>query len=48
MVIIYECEDICEHEFDVEVELGMLGLLMNYTMSYGSSIIVRKVMGVTT
>ena len=24
--IIYKCADICEHEFDVEVELGMLGL----------------------
>ena len=24
--VIYECADICEHEFDVEVELGMLGL----------------------
>ena len=25
--IMYECEDIREHEFDVEVELGMSGLL---------------------
>ena len=30
---IYECGDICEHEFDVEVELGMSGLRVNYTMS---------------
>ena len=31
--IMYECADICEHEFDVEVELGMSGLRVNYTMS---------------
>ena len=29
--IMYECADICEHEFDVEVELGMSGLRVNYT-----------------
>ena len=46
--IIYECTDIYEHEFDVEVELGMLGLRVNYTMSNGSSVIVRKVMAVIT
>ena len=28
--IMYECVDICEHEFDVEVELGMSGLRVNY------------------
>ena len=28
--IMYECADICEHEFDVEVELGMSGLRVNY------------------
>ena len=38
--IVYEWEDICEHEFDVKVELGMLGLRVNYTMSNGSSVIV--------
>ena len=36
----YECADICEHEFDVEVELGMSGLRVNYTMSNASSVIV--------
>ena len=41
--IIYECADICEHEFDVEVELGMLGLRVNYTMSNDSSVIVWMV-----
>jgi hypothetical protein len=46
--IIYECADICEHNFDVEVELGMLGLRVNYTMSNGSSVIIRKVMAVIT
>ena len=25
--IIYECADICEHEFDVEVELGSAGTI---------------------
>ena len=29
--IMYECADTCEHEFDVEVELGMSGLRVNYT-----------------
>ena len=29
--IMYECADISEHEFDVEVELGMSGLRVNYT-----------------
>ena len=48
MDIIYECVDSCEHEFDVEVELGMLGLRMNYTMSNASSIIVWKVNVVIT
>ena len=46
--IIYECADISEHDFDVEVELGMLGLHVNYTMSNGSPVIVRNVMGVIT
>ena len=31
--IIYVCADICEHEFDVEVEIGMLGSHVNYTIS---------------
>ena len=38
--IMYECADICEHEFDVEVELGMFSLPVNYTMSNASSVIV--------
>ena len=46
--IMYDCGDICEHEFDVEVELGMLALRVNYTMSNGSSFIVQKVMDVIT
>ena len=46
--IIYECADIYEHEFDVEVELGMLGLRVNYTMSNASSVIVWKVIDVIT
>ena len=46
--IMYECGDICEHEFDVEVELGMSGLRVNYTMSNASSIIVWKVIVVIT
>ena len=46
--IMYECADICEHEFDVEVELGMLGLRVNYTMSNALSVIVWKVIAVTT
>ena len=41
--IMYEYVDICEHEFDVEVELGMLGLRVNYTMFNASSVIVWKV-----
>ena len=45
---IYECADICEHEFDVEVELGMTGLRMNYTMSNATSVIVWKVIVVIT
>ena len=45
--IMYECADICEHEFDVEVELGMLGLRVN-TMSNASSVIVWKVIAVIT
>ena len=44
MDIIYECEDICEHEFDVKVEPGMLGLRVNYTMSNGLSVIVLEIM----
>ena len=44
--IMYECADICEHEFDVEVELGMSGLRVNYTMSNASSVIVWKVIAV--
>ena len=46
--IIYECAGICEQEFDVDVELGMLGLRMNYTMSNASSVIVWKVIVVIT
>ena len=46
--IIYECGDIYEHEFDVEVELGMSGLRVNYTMSNASSVIVWKVIDVIT
>ena len=46
--IMYECGDICEHEFDVEVELGMSSLCMNYTMSNASSVIVSKVVAVIT
>uniref|UniRef100_R7WDL3 KIB1-4 beta-propeller domain-containing protein n=1 Tax=Aegilops tauschii TaxID=37682 RepID=R7WDL3_AEGTA len=34
--------NIYEHVFDVEVELGMLGLCVNYTMSNASSVIVWK------
>ena len=46
--IIYECVDICEQEFDVEVELGMLVLRVNYTMSNASSVIGWKVIHVIT
>ena len=46
--IMYECADICEHEFDVEVELGMSGLRVNYTMSNASSVIFWKVIAVIT
>ena len=46
--IMYECADICEHEFDVEVELEMSGLHVNYTMSNASSVIVWKVIVVIT
>ena len=46
--IMYECADICEHEFDVEVGLGMLGMHVNYTMSNASSVIVWKVIDVIT
>ena len=46
--IMYECADICEHEFDVEVELGMSGLRVNYTMYNASSIIVWKVIALIT
>ena len=41
--IMYECG-----EFDVEVELGMSGLRVNYTMSNASSVIVCKVIDVIT
>ena len=37
-----------KYEFDVEVELGMLGLRMNYTMSNASSVIVWKGIAVIT
>ena len=46
--IIYECADICEHEFDVGVELGMFGLRVNYTRSNASFVIVWKVIAVIT
>ena len=46
--IMYECVDIYEHEFDVDVELGMSGLRVNYTMSNASSVIVWKVIAVIT
>ena len=46
--IMYECADIYEHEFDVEVELGMSGLRVNYTMSNASYVIVWKVIVVIT
>ena len=46
--IIYECADIYEHEFDVEVELEMSGLRVNYTMSNASYVIVWKVIVVIT
>ena len=46
--IMYERGDICEHEFDVEVELGMLGLRVNYTMSNALYFIVWKVIVVIT
>ena len=48
MDIMYVCVDICEHEFDVEVELGMSGLHVNYTMSNALSVIVWKVIVVIT
>ena len=46
--IMYECANICEHEFDVEVELGMSVLRGNYTMSNASSVIVWKVTVIIT
>ena len=46
--IMYECGDICEHEFDVEVELGMSVLRVNYTMSNASSVIVWNVIAIIT
>ena len=46
--VMYECANIYEHEFDVEVELGMSGLHVNYTMSNASSVIVWKVIVVIT
>ena len=46
--IMYECADICEHEFGVEVGLGMSGLRVNYTMSNALSVIVWKVIAIIT
>ena len=46
--IIYECAGIYQHEFDVEVELGMLGLRVNYTMSNASFVTVWKVIAIIT
>ena len=46
--IMYECGDIYEHEFDVEAELGMSGLRVNYCMSNASHVIVWKVIAVIT
>ena len=46
--IMYECADMSEHEFDVEVGLGLSGLRVNYTMSNASSVIVWKVIAVIT
>ena len=46
--IMYECANIYEHEFYVEVELGMSGLRVNYTMSNASSFIIWKVIAVIT
>ena len=46
--IVYECADICEHEFDVEVGLGMSGLRVNYTMPNALCVIVWKVIAVIT
>ena len=43
-----KCADICEHEFDVVVELGMSGVRVNYTMSNASFVIVWKVIIVIT
>ena len=40
--IMYECADICEHEFDVEVELVMSGLRVNYTMSMLRPLLLGK------
>ena len=48
MVVDIIYENICEHEFDVDVELGMLGLHVNYTMSNGLSVIVQKAMAIST
>ena len=46
--IMYECADICEHEFDVEVELGMPGWRVNYPISNAARVIVWKVIAVIT
>ena len=46
--IMYECPDICEHEFYVEVELVMSGLRVNYTMSNASCVILWNVIAVIT
>ena len=46
--IIYECVDICEHEFDVEVELGISGLRVNYTMPMLRLLLFWKVIDVIT
>ena len=46
--IMYECADIYEHEFDVEVEHGMSVLRVTYTISNASSVIDSKVIVVIT
>ena len=46
--IMYERAGTYEHEFDVEVELGMSGLRVNYTMSNASSVVVWKVIDAIT
>ena len=46
--IIYECADIYEHEFDMDVQRGIMGLRVNYTMSNALSVIVWKVIAIIT